>query len=49
MGEVMTYATELRSMTGGAGSYTMEFGHYDIVPQHAAQQVIAAARKAKES
>ena len=49
MGEVMSYATELRSMTGGAGSYTMEFGHYDIVPQHAAQQVVAAARKAKES
>ena len=49
MGEVMTYATELRSMTGGSGSYTMEFSHYDIVPQHAAQQVIAAAKKAKDA
>ena len=48
MSEVMTYATELRSMTGGTASYTMEFSHYDVVPAHAAQQVIAAAQKAKE-
>ncbi len=48
LGEVMRYATELRSMTGGTGSYTMELSHYDVVPARAAEQVIAQAKKAKE-
>ncbi len=48
MSEVMNYATELRSMTGGTGSFGMEFSHYDIVPARVAEQVIARAKKAKE-
>lgn len=47
MSEVMTYATELRSMTGGSGSFTMEYSHYDVVPGRMAEHVIAAAKKAK--
>ena len=48
MSEVMNYATELRSVTGGTGSYTMDFSHYDIVPSRTAEQVIAKARRARE-
>lgn len=45
MSEVMRYATELRSMTGGRGAFTMEFAHYDIVPQRTAEQIIAQAKR----
>ena len=47
LAEVVRYATELSSMTGGVGSYTMEFKKYDIVPSNVAQTVIAAAQKAR--
>jgi elongation factor G len=43
--EVAKYSSELRSMTGGAGSFTMEFSHYDVVPQRLADQVIAQSKK----
>ena len=33
LAEVTTYARTLSSMTGGQGSYTMEFTHYDVVPR----------------
>jgi len=45
MSEVMRYATELRAMTGGRGAFTLEFSHYDIVPQRIAETVIAQAKK----
>jgi len=45
LSEVMRYATELRSMTGGRGAYTMEFSHYDVVPQRIAEPIIAQAKK----
>lgn len=48
MAEVTRYETELKSMTGGQGSYTMEFSHYDIVPTHIAQTIIAQAKKEEE-
>ena len=48
MSEVMNYATELRSVTGGTGSYTMDFSHYDIVPSRIAEQVTAKAKRARE-
>ena len=34
-------------MTQGRGSFSMEFGHYDFVPQLQADKVIAAAKAAK--
>ena len=45
MDEVKNYETELKSMTGGRGSYTMELSHYDIVPSHLTQAIIAQAKK----
>ena len=48
MSEVMNYATELRSMTGGTGGYTMEFSHYDVVPARSAEAVIAQHKREKE-
>jgi elongation factor G len=44
MAEMLTYANDLTSMTQGRGAFTMEFGHYDFVPQQLADKVIAAAK-----
>ena len=43
LGEVMTYSRNLASMTGGQGSYTIEFNRYDVVPGNVQQQIIASA------
>ena len=48
LAEVMTYARTLSSMTGGQGSYTMEFSNYDVVPPNVQQQIVAAAKKTVE-
>jgi len=48
LAEVQTYSTELRSMTGGEGSYTIEFSHYDVVPSNVQQTIVAKAAAAKE-
>ena len=48
LAEMLTYSTQLRSMTGGEGSYTMEFSHYDIVPGNVQQQIVAASGKKVE-
>jgi len=45
--ELFRYAAELRSMTGGQGTFEMEFCRYDIVPSNVAQKVIAASDKKK--
>jgi elongation factor G len=41
MAEIMRYSTDLRSMTQGRGTYTIEFDHYEPVPSNLAQEVIA--------
>ena len=46
--EMFRYSSELRSMTGGRGSFEMEFNRYDIVPSNIAQKVIAEAQKNKK-
>jgi elongation factor G len=46
--ELFTYCAELRSMTGGRGSFEMAFARYDVVPSVVAQKIIAAAVKVKE-
>lgn len=43
--EVLRYSTDLRSRTGGRGTHTLRFSHYDQVPEHIAQQLIAAYEK----
>ncbi len=42
--EVTTYSRTLSSMTGGMGSYTMEFSHYDVMPPNIQQDVISKAQ-----
>jgi elongation factor G len=44
MAEMLTYEQHLTSVTGGRGSYHMEFSHYDEVPAHQQTKIIAAAR-----
>jgi elongation factor G len=44
LAEMLSYASDLTSKTGARGSYTMEFSHYDEVPSHLADKVIAHAK-----
>ncbi len=45
LAEILRYVTELRSITGGRGFFSMSQDHYEVVPQHVAQDVIAARQK----
>ena len=45
LAEMFGYATALRSLTEGRGTFTMEFAHYDEVPQNIAQEIIEGKRK----
>lgn len=45
LAEMQRYTTDLRSITGGRGVFTMEFSHYEIVPAHLAQDVIDMHQK----
>lgn len=47
--ELFRYAAELRSMTGGQGTFTMEFSRYEPVPANLTQKIVAAATKQDES
>ncbi len=48
MAETFTYASQLRSMTQGRGSFEMEFDRYEPVPPNLAKQIQDAAAKARE-
>ena len=43
MSEILTYAPDLRSITGGQGDYTLEFVRYEEVPGHLSQKVVEQA------
>ncbi|NLG70843.1 MAG: elongation factor G [Chloroflexi bacterium] len=45
LAEMQRYTTDLRSITGGRGVFTMEFSHYETVPAHIAQEVVNARQK----
>jgi elongation factor G len=49
MAEMLTYAPDLRAITGGQGDYTMDFVRYEEVPAHLAQKVISEARSEEEA
>jgi elongation factor G len=49
LAEVLRYTTQLRSITGGRGYFTMEFDHYDTVPSHITGPIIEAHRKEMEA
>ncbi|HYS78028.1 MAG TPA: elongation factor G, partial [Candidatus Dormibacteraeota bacterium] len=48
MVEMLTYASTLKSITGGRGSYRMSFAHYEEVPSHLQAKIVAAHKAAKE-
>ncbi|GIW65335.1 MAG: elongation factor G [Candidatus Parcubacteria bacterium] len=45
LSEMFGYATQLRSLTQGRGTFTMEFSHYEIVPNNIAQLIIEGKKK----
>ncbi|MFZ0376207.1 MAG: elongation factor G [Solirubrobacteraceae bacterium] len=49
MSEVLSYAPDLRSITGGQGEFTMEFLRYEEVPGHLAGKVVEEAKAEKEA
>jgi len=49
LSEVMQYSSQLKSVTGGRGSYSMSLSHYEIVPSNVQQQIVAAYSKKKQS
>ena len=48
LAEVAAYNTQLRSATGGQGSYSMSFSHYEPVPGNVQQKIVAAYAAAKQ-
>jgi elongation factor G len=48
LAEVASYSSQLKSVTGGQGSYVMEFSHYDVVPPNVQQQIVAAHKPKEE-
>jgi elongation factor G len=45
LAEMLRYTTDLRSLTGGRGVFTMEFSHYEVVPAHIANEIVAQRQK----
>ncbi|MGD0708641.1 MAG: elongation factor G [Anaerolineaceae bacterium] len=45
MAEMLRYTTQLRSMTGGRGHFTMDLDHYEVVPAHITQEIVAERQK----
>jgi elongation factor G len=48
MSETLKYSSDLRSITGGRGSFTIEFSHYDELPGHLMDKVVAESKMAAE-
>jgi elongation factor G len=49
MAEMLSYAPDLRAITGGRGEYTMEFERYEEVPGHLSSKVVDEARAEREA
>ncbi len=49
LAEMLRYTSQLRSLTGGRGYFTMELHHYDIVPSHVASTIVEAHKKEVEA
>jgi len=45
LAEMQRYTTQLRSMTGGRGIFSMEFDHYEVVPAHITAEIVAQRQK----
>jgi elongation factor G len=48
MAEILRYAPDLSSMTGGRGTFTMEFEQYDEVPRDMSAKIIERVNSEKE-
>jgi len=48
LAEMLEYATQLKAITSDRGDYTMEFAHYDELPPHLKERVIAESKREKE-
>jgi elongation factor G len=48
MSEMLKYAPDLNSKTGGRGTFTMEFSHYEEVPSQLTEKIVAQVKKEKE-
>ena len=48
LAEVQRYTTDLRSITGGRGVFTMDQSHYEVVPTHLMEEIVAAKRRDDE-
>jgi elongation factor G len=46
--EIFRFSSDLRSMTGGKGSFTVRFSHYEEAPPDVVKRVVEAAQKKKE-
>ena len=46
--EMFRYSSELRSITGGRGSFEIKFARYDVAPNTITQKIVAGAEKKKE-
>jgi elongation factor G len=49
LAEMLRYTSQLRSITGGRGYFTMELDHYDIVPSQIAGSIVEAHKKELEA
>jgi elongation factor G len=49
MAELLSYAPDLRAITGGQGEYTMELARYEEIPAHIAQSVVQEAAREQEA
>jgi elongation factor G len=49
MAEMLRYTSQLRSLTGGRGYFTMELDHYDVVPAHVAGPIVENHKKELEA
>jgi elongation factor G len=45
LAEMFSYATNLRSVTQGRGTFTMEFDHYDVLPGEKARTILGLSSK----
>ncbi len=48
LAELYQYSASLKSITSGAGTYTMSFSHYEPVPSHISQKIIDEAKRERE-
>jgi len=48
LAEMANYTNEIRSITSGKGSYTLDFSHYEVVPSHIAEKIVERRKTEKE-